>query len=117
MTMTARTVVLVCMTPLLGVAAAACSRASARDMDAARPEVPTVAAAQVAQGDIAQTLTVTAEFRPYQEIELHAKVAGYVKTINVDVGDRVRAGQLLATLEVPEMEDQLKTDDVAIRRA
>ena len=37
-----------------------------------------------------QTLTLAAEFRPFQEIEVHAKVAGFVKSINVDVGDRVQ---------------------------
>ena len=36
-----------------------------------------------------------------------AKVAGYIKKINVDVGDRVKQGDLLATLEVPEMADDL----------
>jgi multidrug efflux pump subunit AcrA (membrane-fusion protein) len=113
-----RTSVLLCLTALPGLlAVAACSRASARGADQPNAEVPTVAAAKVTRGDIAQVLTVTAEFRPYQEIELHAKVAGYVKNITVDVGDRVQAGQLLATLEVPELEDQLKQDDAAIRRA
>ena len=48
-----------------------------------------------------------AAFRPFQEIEVHSKVAGYVKEIYVDVGDRVRAGQLLAVLEIPELQDEL----------
>jgi len=112
-----QTCIVLCVIAVAGSAAAACSRASARTTDRPQAEIPTVAAAKVVRGDIAQVLTVTAEFRPYQEVELHAKVAGYVKSINVDVGDRVHAGQLLATLEVPELEDQLKQDDAAIRRA
>ena len=44
-----------------------------------------------------------AEFRPYQEIDVHAKVAGYVKEILVDVGDQVKKGQVLARLEIPEL--------------
>jgi len=44
-----------------------------------------------------------AEFRPYQEVDVHAKVAGYLKKIYVDVGDRVKQGQLLGMLEVPEL--------------
>jgi RND family efflux transporter MFP subunit len=112
-----QTCIVLCVIAVAGGAAAACSRASARTTDRPQAEIPTVAAAKVVRGDIAQVLTVTAEFRPYQEVELHAKVAGYVKSINVDVGDRVHAGQLLATLEVPELEDQLKQDDAAIRRA
>ena len=51
--------------------------------------------------------TVPAEFRPYVEVELHAKVSGYVKDMNVDFGDKVKAGELLATLEVPELRDEL----------
>jgi RND family efflux transporter MFP subunit len=117
MTLTARSCLLFCTTALAGAAAISCSRASARGVDPAHADLPTVAAARVTRGDIAHTLTVTAEFRPYQEIELHAKIAGYVKTIGVDVGDRVHAGQLLATLEVPELEDQLKQDEAAIRRS
>jgi RND family efflux transporter MFP subunit len=44
-----------------------------------------------------------AEFIPYQEVDVHAKVAGYLKKIYVDVGDRVKQGQLLGVLEVPEL--------------
>ena len=70
-------------------------------------DAPTVAAAKIGRGDIAQALTVAAEFRPFQEIEVHAKVAGFLKSISVDVGDRVRAGQLLAVLEIPELQDEI----------
>src|SRR5262249_2859760 len=62
-------------------------------------------------------LTVTAEFRPYEEIDVHAKVAGFLKSISVDVGDRVQAGQLLAVLEIPELQDELQQDEAAIKRA
>jgi multidrug efflux pump subunit AcrA (membrane-fusion protein) len=58
----------------------------------------------------------TVEFRPYQEIDVMAKVAGYIKRIDVDVGDRVREGQLLATLEIPEMEDDLRRAQAALDR-
>jgi RND family efflux transporter MFP subunit len=52
-------------------------------------------------------LVLTAEFRPYQEVDVMAKVAGYVKAINVDIGDHVRQNAILAILEVPEIEDDL----------
>ncbi len=60
---------------------------------------------------------MTAEFKPYQEVEIHAKVAGYVKQINVDVGDHSKAGDVIATLEIPEIEDELKQADAAILTA
>jgi RND family efflux transporter MFP subunit len=69
--------------------------------------VPAVAVAAVRTKDLFSELTVQAEFRPYQEVELHAKVAGYLQRIDVDFGDRVKAGDLIAVLEVPELRDEL----------
>src|SRR5262252_5254881 len=86
------------------LAAGACSGSHAATPAAA--ERQTVAVARVQRADLSQTLTLAAEFRPFQEIDVHAKVAGYLKTIYVDVGDRVKAGQLLALLEVPELQDE-----------
>jgi multidrug efflux pump subunit AcrA (membrane-fusion protein) len=64
-----------------------------------------VAVARVQREDLFKEITIPAEFRPYTEVELHAKVSGYVKEMKVDIGDRVKAGQLLAVLEVPELHD------------
>ncbi len=69
---------------------------------------PTAAVAKVTREDLYKQVTIAAEFRPYEEVELHAKVSGYVKEMNVDFGDKVKAGQLLATLEVPELQDELQ---------
>jgi RND family efflux transporter MFP subunit len=99
------------------VAAAGCSPSSARAIDRAASTAPTVAAVRIGRSDIVQTLNIPAEFRPFQEIEVHAKVAGFVKSIAVDVGDRVRAGQLLAILEVPELQDEIRQDEAAVKRA
>ena len=67
---------------------------------------PAVAVAKVTRETLARELVLAAEFRPYQEVDLHSKVAGYLKQITVDVGDRVRAGQVIAVLEIPEMADE-----------
>jgi RND family efflux transporter MFP subunit len=99
----------------LMASAAACSRPEAEARVPA--DLPTVAVARVTRGDVSQVLTVAAEFRPYQEIDVHAKVAGYVKTIPVDVGDRVKPGQLLALLEVPELQNELQQDEAAVKRS
>jgi RND family efflux transporter MFP subunit len=97
------------------LAANACSRPRAEGT--ASTELPTVAVARVTRGDVAQVLTVTADFRPFQEIDVHAKVAGYLKSINVDVGDRVHAGQLLAVLEIPELQDDLQQAEAGVHHA
>src|ERR1700730_19182978 len=62
-----------------------------------------------------QLLTLPAFFRPFQEIDVHAKVAGFLKSITVDVGDRVQTGQLLAVLEMPELQDEIQQDEAVIR--
>ena len=67
----------------------------------------TVAVAPVVREDLYKEVTRYAEFRPYMEVELHAKVAGYLQQMNVDFGDKVKAGELLATIEVPELLDEL----------
>jgi RND family efflux transporter MFP subunit len=70
-----------------------------------KPE--TVAAVRAERHDLARDLEMAAEFRPYQEIDLHAKVAGYLKSIHADVGDKVKQGQLIGVLEVPEFAEEL----------
>ena len=68
----------------------------------------TVAVARVARQNLAQEQTFDAEFRPYREIDLHAKVAGFVQHITVDIGDAVAQGEVLATLEIPELKEDLE---------
>jgi RND family efflux transporter MFP subunit len=79
--------------------------------------LPTVAVAKVQRTDLSRALVLAAEFRPFQEVEVHAKVAGYVKKIYVDVGDRVKAGQLLATLEIPELHDEVNQAEAAVQQS
>jgi RND family efflux transporter MFP subunit len=80
-------------------------------------DAPTVAVAKAATDNLSYKLMLTAEFKPFQEVEVMAKVAGYVKTINVDVGDRVSQGQLLAVLEIPEMADDLARAQAGVDRS
>jgi RND family efflux transporter MFP subunit len=69
--------------------------------------LPAADVSKVTRGDLFKEVTIAAEFRPYVEVALPAKVTGYVDKMNVDFGDTVKAGQLLATLEVPELQAQL----------
>src|SRR5712692_5157041 len=96
--------------------AGSCNRPPKVEAQAA-PDVPTVAVAKVTKEELSHSLTLTAEFRPFQEIDVMAKVSGYVKEIKVDVGDRVQQGQLLATLEIPEMADDLARARAAVERS
>ena len=60
------------------------------------------------RGDISQVLTLAGQFQPYQVVDVHPKISGYMKHINVDIGDVVHQGETLATLEVPELRAQLQ---------
>src|SRR3954453_10824682 len=102
-------------------AAAFCSSCSRTPSVQARlrssTDVPAVAVAKAAPEDLSRGVVLTAEFRPFQEIEVMAKVAGYVKKMYVDTGDRVHEGQLLATLEIPEMADEIAKASAAVERS
>lgn len=76
------------------------------------------AAVAIAQRNaIIDSLTLSGAFRPYQQVDVHAKVAGYIKHIYVDVGDKVKEGQVLATLEVPELTAQVLGAEATIKRS
>ena len=77
-----------------------------KDPQAETP-IATASVAPVIRGDLSSTLTVAGEFQPYQEVDLHAKVSGYIRRINVDIGDRIKNGEVLAVLEVPELNAQV----------
>jgi RND family efflux transporter MFP subunit len=68
---------------------------------------PRVAVVRAEKRSLSSNIELAAEFRPYQEVDVHAKVAGYLKSISVDVGDSVTQGRVLGVLEVPEFDNEL----------
>jgi len=91
------------------------ARASAApDADA---NVVTVAVTQAAPKPLERQLTVSSELVPFQEIDVYAKESGYVKKLSVDYGSHVKAGQVMAVLEIPELQLQLAQDDATIQNA
>ena len=70
--------------------------------------VPSARVAVAQRGDISHILTLAGQFQPYQMVDVHPKVSGYMKKINVDIGDIVHQGETLAVLEVPELQAQLQ---------
>lgn len=102
----------------LAVLASSCSMSQeVGAVTASAPENPVVSVAKVSVENMSRQVLITAEFRPFQEVEVMAKVAGYVKSIYVDVGDRVEQGQLLAVLEIPEMADDITRGRAAVDRS
>jgi len=78
---------------------------------------PAVAVAKAVIEDLSRKVVLTAEFVPFQEVDIMAKVSGYVKEIRVDVGDHVRQGDTLATIEIPEMQDDITRAQATIDQA
>src|ERR1700686_3148238 len=76
-----------------------------------------VAVAPAERSSVSDTITLSGEFRPFQEVDVHAKVAGYIRKIYVDVGEHVKSGQTLAILEIPELDAQLQGASAAVRRS
>ena len=93
---------------VVGIAAFFIFHFSRRDSVQASLEPPSARVEPVQRGSIEHMLTLAGQFQPYQVVDVHAKVSGYIRHIYVDIGDKVRAGQLLAVLEVPELDAQVK---------
>src|ERR1035437_4334518 len=102
---------------IIAIAAAvtsACSRrgrAEAADEPAAVP----VGVTRAIRMPLERQLTLSSELVPFQEIDVYAKESGYVRQLNVDYGTRVTQGQLMAVLEIPELQAQLEQDKAAIK--
>jgi len=107
---TAGSSALLCCTLLL---LCGCHSAPQESAAPANPVAPVVTASR---SSLATSLTVAGEFLPYQEVELHAKVAGYIRRISVDIGDKVKEGQVLATLDVPELQAQVQGAQAGVRQ-
>jgi len=90
-----------------------CARAGKVD---AAASAPVAAVVTVERHNLANTLEIASEFEPYQEIEVYAKVSGYIQKLYVDWGTHVKEGQPMADLEIPELEQQLQEDQATIHR-
>ena len=94
---------------------ASCS-GSGHDVKADSPAI-TVGVAKVVNKSLSRQLTLSSELVPFQEIDVFAKESGYVKKLMVDYGTHVKAGQVMAILEIPELEAQLQEDQAEIKNA
>jgi len=77
----------------------------------------TVGVTKVVNKSLGRQITLSSELVPFQEIDVYAKESGYVQKLLVDYGTHVKAGQLMAVLEIPELEAQLQEDQAEIKNA
>jgi RND family efflux transporter MFP subunit len=92
-------------------------RDSKGNSDAAASNIPAARVAAAQRGDISRVLTLAGQFQPYQVVDVHPKVSGYMARINVDIGDVVHQGQTLAVLQVPELKAQLQSANFAMEQS
>jgi RND family efflux transporter MFP subunit len=102
---------------LAGVLPFAGCHSGGRSADADAAEIPTATVAEVTRGSIVHRLSLAGQFQPYQMVDVHAKVSGYIRHIYVDIGDKVRQGQVIAVLEVPELDAQLRGTGAELARS
>ena len=98
---------------ILSAFAGGCGEAHQADAS----DVPRAAVVKVQRKDLSSTLEIASEFQPFQEIDVYAKVSGYIQKLYVDWGTHVKQGQLLAVLEIPELQQQLQQDEASVRRS
>jgi RND family efflux transporter MFP subunit len=114
--MKTRAIVLTVLVALAAGGAVAIDRH--KDVAKAEPEMlPTAATVKVTRGDLAQTISLSAELKPYFEADIHAKIAGYLQSINFDIGDRVKKGDLIATLDIVELKDDIDRTNAVFEQA
>ncbi len=99
----------------------ACASSRAPDSQAAsatsNPDPVVVETAVAQKRDLKDTVTLAGTTTPYQQVTLYARTTGYLRRLTVDIGDPVRPGELIAQLEVPEMETQIAEKKAALRQA
>jgi RND family efflux transporter MFP subunit len=102
----------------LVLCAACCISACHSDSgNAAESATSAARVAMAKRGDISHVLTLAGQFQPYQVVDVHPKVSGYMRHINVDIGDIVHQGETLAVLEVPELKAQVEQTGFELKQS
>ena len=78
---------------------------------------PVAAVVKVQRRDLSSQLSISSEFQPYQEVNVYAKVSGYIQKLEVNWGTHVKQGQQLALLEIPELQQQLQQDEASVKKS
>lgn len=78
-------------------------RQTTKKTEVQKTTVDSAAAFILKKGEVNKQISFPAELIPMEKAEIYPKVTGYIASVKVDIGDRVKKGQVLATLEAPEM--------------
>jgi len=101
----------------LGLGLSSCGGARNQKVEASSQQTVTVGVTNVVKKTLSRQITLSSELVPFQEIDVYAKESGYVQKLNVDYGTHVKTGEVMATLEIPELQAQLDEDQAEIKNA
>jgi RND family efflux transporter MFP subunit len=87
------------------------------EADAHKESLPEVSFAVASRAEASGTLVLPGNIQPVTEAPILARAEGYVKTRYVDIGDRVTAGQLLAEIEAPDLDQQVRQAQASVQQA
>jgi RND family efflux transporter MFP subunit len=93
----------------------ACQRTQKVHAGAPAMASTTVGVSPIIRKPLARRLTLSSELVPFQEIDVYAKESGFVRRLLVDYGSRVERDQLMAVLEIPELQMLLQRDEAAVK--
>jgi RND family efflux transporter MFP subunit len=105
------------LTTILVFELSSCTGRRDASVKASPQEGVTVGVTRVVKKTLSRQITLSSELVPFQEIDVYAKESGYVQKLDVDYGTRVKQGQVMATLEIPELQAQLQEDQAEIKHA
>ncbi|HEY1021152.1 MAG TPA: efflux RND transporter periplasmic adaptor subunit [Flavisolibacter sp.] len=106
--MTSKNIALITLIMAFTSIFSACSNVESKDKPA-RQKAPLTPVVEVISPQLDRPqylLSLPAELKPFEQVNIHAKAKGFVKKIYVDRGSRIKKGQLLAVLEAPEVSQQ-----------
>jgi RND family efflux transporter MFP subunit len=92
-----------------------CNRGRDGVVQAGLQQAVTVGVTPILRKTLDRHITLSSELVPFQEIDVYAKESGYVRKLSVDYGTRVKAGQVMAVLEIPELQAQLDEDQAQVK--
>jgi RND family efflux transporter MFP subunit len=104
------------LTALLASGLCSCTGRSVQ-VQADSQNIVTVGVTNVMKKTLSRQLTLSSELVPFQEIDVYAKESGYVRKLSVDYGTHVKQGEIMAVLEIPELEAQIQEDQAEIKNA
>ena len=103
---------------LAGVVPRLANRAAAHEeQEQAAKELPRVAVAKPVRAAAGSGVTLPGSIQPVQETTVYARTNGYIAKYEVDLGDKVKARQVLAEIDTPELNQELRQAQAAVNQA